>query len=106
MNRLLALVLPPLVFIPLLHAENWPQFRGPTAQGVSTEKNPPLNWSATENVTWRTELPGESWSSPVVWLDRVFVTTATDSGESCHVLSLDRKTGKILWAPDGFVWVY
>ena len=66
-------------------AENWPQFRGPTGQGVSSEKDLPLKWSVTENVAWKTELPGESWSSPVVWGERVFVTTATDGGESCRV---------------------
>ena len=86
----------------LVCAENWPQFRGPTAQGLSTEKSPPLKWSATENVAWKTELPGESWSSPVVWGDRLFVTTATDAGASCHVLSLDRKSGQILWDKEVF----
>ena len=85
-----------------LQAENWPQFRGPTAQGLSTEKNLPLTWSATENVAWKTALPGGSWSSPLVWGDRVFVTTAMDGGESCRVLSLERKTGKILWEKEVF----
>ena len=83
-------------------AENWPQFRGPTAQGNSRETNPPLQWSATENVAWKTEIPGESWSSPIVWGDRVFVTTATDSGESCRVLSLKRTTGEVLWNREVF----
>ena len=83
-------------------AENWPQFRGPGGQGVATEKNLPLKWSATENVAWKTALPGESWSSPVVWGDRVFVTTATDGGESCRVVSLERKTGRILWNKEAF----
>jgi hypothetical protein len=85
-----------------VRAENWPQFRGPTAQGISTETNPPLKWSATENVAWKTGLPGESWSSPVVWGDRVFLTTATEGGESCHVLSLDRRTGAIIWDKEVF----
>ena len=80
-----------------LHAENWPQFRGPTFQGVSSEMNLPLKWSVTENIAWKTPLPGDSWSSPIVWGDRVFVTTATDNGVSCRVLSLERTTGKILW---------
>ena len=83
-------------------AENWPQFRGPGGQGVATEKNLPLKWSATENVAWKTALPGESWSSPVVWGDHVFVTTATDGGESCRVVSLERKTGRILWNEEAF----
>jgi len=85
-----------------LRAENWPQFRGPTAQGLSTEANPPLNWSATENIAWKTGLPGEAWSSPIVWGDRVFVTTATDGGESCRVLSLDRMSGQIRWNTEIF----
>jgi len=83
-------------------AENWPQFRGPTGQGQSSEKNLPLKWSTTENVAWKTELPGQSWSSPIVWGERVFVTTATDGGESCRVLSLDRRTGKTLWDKEVF----
>ncbi|MEO8428594.1 MAG: PQQ-binding-like beta-propeller repeat protein [Verrucomicrobiota bacterium] len=86
----------------LLHAENWPGFRGPTRQGVSTETNLPMKWSATENVVWKTAVPGESWSSPIVWGERVFLTTATDNGASCRVLSLDRKTGKILWNKEAF----
>lgn len=80
-----------------LLAENWPQFRGPSHQGVSTEAAAPLTWSASESVAWKTEIPGQGWSSPIVWNDRVFVTTASDGGESCHVLSLDRSNGKILW---------
>ena len=85
-STLAALLLP----ASLLHAENWPQFRGPGGQGVSSEKNLPLKWSATENIAWKTESPGQSWSSPIVWGERVFVTTATDNGESCRVL--DRKS--------------
>ncbi|MSU33784.1 MAG: hypothetical protein EXS36_01480 [Pedosphaera sp.] len=53
-------------------------FSAAAAQGLSTESNPPLKWSATENIAWKSELPGESWSSPVVWGDRMFGTTATD----------------------------
>ncbi len=77
--------------------ENWPEFRGPGHQGVSLEKNLPLRWSATENVAWKAEIPGDSWSSPAVWKDRVFLTTATDNGESCRVLALDTQSGKVLW---------
>ncbi|MEQ8788032.1 MAG: PQQ-binding-like beta-propeller repeat protein [Pirellulaceae bacterium] len=80
-----------------LRAENWPQFRGPTGQGMSAETGLPLHWSATENVAWKTELPGEGWSSPVVWGDRVFVTTATDEGRSCHIVCVDRRSGDLLW---------
>jgi len=80
-----------------LRAENWPQFRGPDHDGHSTETHVPWTWSDAENIAWKTELPGQSWSSPIVWNDRVFVTTATEEGVSCRVISLDRKSGSILW---------
>lgn len=85
-----------------VNAQNWPQFRGPNGQGHSAETGLPLKWSATENIAWRTELPGESWSSPIVWGDRVFVTAATDAGVSCRVIAIDRKTGAILWNREVF----
>jgi outer membrane protein assembly factor BamB len=85
-------------FLPhFAQAENWPQFRGPTGQGISREKDVPLKWSATENIAWKTPLPAEGWSSPIVYGDRVFVTGTTGGGSKCHVLALDRKSGKILW---------
>lgn len=80
-----------------LSAENWPRFRGPTAQGISSERGLPVTWSDTENVVWKTPIPGEGWSSPIVWDDRVFVTTATDDDRSCHVICVDRRSGAILW---------
>jgi len=91
-----------LISIAVASAENWPQFRGPTGQGISTETGLPLRWTATENVAWKTAIPGKSWSSPIVWGDRVFVTTATEEGVSCRVLSLDRKSGSVLWNKEVF----
>ena len=78
-------------------AENWPCFRGPTRQGISNEKDVPLEWSQTSNVVWKRPIPGEGWSSPIVFDDRVFVTTATDGGASFRLLCLDRLTGTVLW---------
>jgi outer membrane protein assembly factor BamB len=78
-------------------AEDWPRFRGPTGQGISTETGVPTEWTATSNVAWKTPIPGAGWSSPIVWGDRVFVTTATDEGKSSRLLAIDRKTGKVLW---------
>ncbi len=75
----------------------WPGFRGPTGQGISEDSAPPLEWSAESNVLWKTAIPGEGWSSPVVWGDRVFVTTTLDGGTKCRVLALDRTAGRILW---------
>jgi outer membrane protein assembly factor BamB len=88
--------------MPNARAENWPGFRGPTHQGVSAETDLPLRWSASENLAWRTAIPGEGWSSPIVWGDRVFVTTATDAGASCRVLALERTSGRILWNQEVF----
>jgi outer membrane protein assembly factor BamB len=85
-----------------MRAENWPGFRGPTGQGLSTETGLPLKWSATENVRWKVPVPGEGWSSPVVWGDHVFVTAATDGGRSCRVLAFDRATGRVLWDREVF----
>jgi len=83
-------------------AENWPQFRGPTHQGLSSETGVPLQWSTSSNIAWKIEIPGESWSSPIVWGDRVFVTTATDNGQSCHVLALSAKDGRVIWDKEVF----
>lgn len=85
-----------------LHAENWPRFRGPNGQGISAEKGVPINWSATSNITWKTAIPGDGWSSPIVWDGKVFLTSATDAGTKCHVLCIDATTGKILWNKHAF----
>ena len=97
MKLLLVWMLTALFLVTAAPAENWPQFRGPTGQGLSSETAVPVRWSATNNVAWKTPIPGESWSSPICWGDRVFLTTATESGVVCHLLALDRVTGKILW---------
>ena len=60
---------------------NWPQFRGEGALGVADHPNLPDRWSTNENVAWRIEVPGRGWSSPIVWGDRVFLTTVTSEGE-------------------------
>jgi len=64
---------------------------------MSQEKGVPTEWSATSNVRWKTEIPGVGWSSPVVFADRIFVTTATEGGESLHLIRLDRRSGEVVW---------
>lgn len=83
-------------------AANWPQFRGPGSQGHSTERKVPLEWSSTSNILWKTTIPGEGWSSPIVWKDHVFVTTTTEGGQSCRVLALHARTGEIRWNKEVF----
>lgn len=78
-------------------AENWVRFRGPNGQGVSSEKSLPVTWSADKNVTWKTAIPGTGWSSPIVYGDYIFLTTATDGGESCRVICVHRVNGRVSW---------
>ena len=91
-----------LAFLPSAHAENWPEFRGPGRQGISGEKNLPIKWGKSENIAWSSAVPGVSWSTPIVWDNRVFLTTATDEGQSCRVLALDAATGKTVWDREVF----
>lgn len=78
-------------------AENWPAWRGPRGDGTSLEKNPPTRWSATESIVWKTPIPGLGHSSPIVWGDRIFLTTALTDSQERMLLCLDRKAGKALW---------
>ena len=109
-----------------VRAENWPQWRGPGGQGVSSERTLPVEWAPDRNIAWKTELPGSGVSSPIVWGDRIFVTAviegetvpgakavvhtvegkewihpASVAGDKRHtfkLLALDARTGRILWA--------
>jgi len=89
---------PRILFLLLLlvSTSDWPQFRGPTGQGVSDEQGLPLTWSETKNVRWKVAIPGRGWSSPVVQGDRIWLTTATEDGKSLRAISVDRNTGAIV----------
>jgi outer membrane protein assembly factor BamB len=78
-------------------AENWPRFRGPSGQGHAASTNLPIEWSTDQGIAWKTPISGEGWSSPIVWNNQVFVTSAQDEGRECHVLALDLATGNVLW---------
>src|SRR6516162_6052722 len=56
--------------------DEWPQFRGPNGSATSAEKRLPTEWDADRNIAWKAKLPGYGWSSPIVWGDKVFLTTA------------------------------
>lgn len=79
-----------------VHAEEWPEFRGPTGQGHSAERGLPLEWSESQNVIWKTPVPGRGWSSPVVAGNRVWMTTAAQNsgGLSLRALAFDVETGR------------
>lgn len=117
---LLALVVP----VAVIANEHWPQFRGPGSTGVVEDPALPEKWSATENVAWKTPIPGMGWSSPIVWGDRVFLTTVVTAGDieppkkglyfggerpglsqdqhRWMVYCLDVRTGKILWEREAY----
>lgn len=102
--------------------DNWPQFRGPGARGISDSKALPIVWGPDTNVAWRTAIPGLGWSSPIVWDQRVFLTTAVSEGEvetpkkglylggdrpeplgqrhHWQVVCLDLESGKVLWTTE------
>jgi outer membrane protein assembly factor BamB len=78
-------------------AEDWPQFRGPTGQGHSSEQGVPVEWSESRNVVWKTRVPGSGWSSPVVAGGRIWLTAAVkERGASLRVLAFDVETGREL----------
>src|SRR5437588_12471215 len=89
-------------------ADDWPQFRGPTGQGVAPEGRFPTEWTTTRNVTWKQAIPGAGWSSPIIYHGRVYLTTAIgvkgsgNQNQSLRALCLDCKTGEILWDVEVF----
>lgn len=89
-------------------ADEWPEFRGPTGQGLASATSLPIEWSPTTNTAWRTDLPGLGWSSPVLTHGRAFLTTAVpaddkpDSAQSLRVLCVDVGSGKLLWNVEVF----
>ena len=79
--------------------ENWPGWRGPRGDGSSVEENVPTRWNGKtgENILWKAELPGWGHGSPIVWEDRIFTVACIEETEQRVLLSLDRKSGEILW---------
>jgi len=93
-----------LMFFPLLEApaaENWPQFRGPGAQGHSAAKDVPIEWDTKKNVAWKIEVPGKGWSSPAYVDGRIYLTSAVPEPDGDHhtlrALCLDAKDGSVIW---------
>ena len=62
-------------------AENWPAWRGPAGNGISTEKNVPTEWGPDRNVAWKVALPGPAGATPVVWGSQIFLTSVNEAGE-------------------------
>jgi outer membrane protein assembly factor BamB len=82
----------------------WSRWRGPSGQGLVEGTGYPDTWSATTNVLWKTAVPGSGSSSPIVWGDRIFLTTSRSGGRRVSILSFRRSNGELLWetdAPEG-----
>ena len=78
-------------------AEDWPWWRGTNRNGVAAEQSVPVTWSARENIVWSAPVPGRGHSSPIVWQDRVFISSADEDAKTQLVLCYDRARGKQLW---------
>ena len=79
-------------------AENWPHWRGPAMNGVSSEKGLPIKWSETENITWKVAMPGRSGSTPIIWGENIFLNIGTADGSGdLELWNLDRNDGKLRW---------
>lgn len=79
-------------------SDDWPAWRGPTRDGIAAPgQTPPQHWSETENIRWRTQLPGRGHSSPTVVANRIYLTTADPEKQTQQVLCFDRSNGKLVW---------
>src|SRR6185369_254800 len=106
----------------VIHAQNWPSFRGSNASGVAEGQKTPTTWSVDKNVVWKTPIPGLSHSSPIVWENRVFVITAISSDANANFVAkdrgidladdsvkhtlriycLDKKSGQVVWSQTAY----
>jgi outer membrane protein assembly factor BamB len=75
--------------------EHWNQFRGPRGDGQAAARTLPVEWSETRHVRWKTAIDGRAWSSPVVWDEHIWMTSATEDGTRLFVVCVDAKTGEI-----------
>ena len=102
MTSLLPAIFLLLPFLPFLSARpvaptgNWPQFRGPEGTGHATARNLPDRWSEKENIVWKTAIHDRGWSSPVIYGNQIWLTTASKDGRQLFALCLDRQTGQII----------
>jgi outer membrane protein assembly factor BamB len=94
-KRILGIVALLTLSLSVARAENWPQWRGPSLNGLSNEKNLPVKWTTEENVVWKVPMPGFSGSTPIIWRDRVFLNVA--EGDNLSLWCIDKAKGTVLW---------
>ena len=98
MKPRLAFLLGCVLLVQSTQAANWPQWRGPNFNGFTDETNLPEQWSKTENLAWTKDLPGTSAATPVIWEDKVLVSSTDEINQTLLAICLDRKSGKTLWS--------
>jgi outer membrane protein assembly factor BamB len=126
----MGITMKPLVLLVLflssvtVNAQNWPSFRGPNASGVAEGTNPPITWDLekSQNVLWKTNIPGLSHSSPIVWGNNIFVITAVSSeakptfkakdrgiglandgvSHTWMIFALDKRNGRVIWSEKAY----
>ena len=98
MKRYLTFLLGCILLAQSTQAANWPQWRGPNFNGFTDESNLPERWSKTENLAWTKDLPGSSAATPVIWEDKVLVSSTDETNQTLLAICLDRKTGTIQWS--------
>ncbi len=96
MRAFLIAVLFAAVVCPLHAVDSWPQFRGPTGDGHAVAKNLPIKWSETENIRWKTAIHDKAWSSPVIWGDQIWLSTARADGKEFYAVCVNRADGRIV----------
>ena len=98
MKRNLATILSLLILTSgLLAADNWPQFRGPDGTGIAQQADPVVKWNGSERIKWEFGIRGKGWSSPVIWGDQLWVTTASVDGKQMWAVCVNRQTGKKIY---------
>ncbi|MBC7852133.1 MAG: PQQ-like beta-propeller repeat protein [Pirellulaceae bacterium] len=75
--------------------ENWPDFRGPAMDGHSDAKDLPLEWSEQKSVRWKSAIVGRGWSTPVIWGEQIWLTTATSDGKELYALCVNKESGEV-----------
>ena len=90
------------------YGEDWPEFRGPTGQGLASVQNLPVNWNDSVNVKWKVVIPGKGWSSPIVVSGVIYMTTAiplsseSPSDQALCLIAMDKDRGTLVWKTEVF----
>jgi len=97
MRRCVVLLIAGLLTQSIKGGDNWPDFRGPACNGRSDSVGLPVEWSETQNVKWETPIHDRGWSSPVVWGDQIWLTTADKEGHQMYAVCVSFETGRIIY---------